>query len=230
MTPKWIPSLIPLVPLVPLIPIILIFTIIKSPAYAAETTAETTTGTTETSTPYKVINDSHEGAKILVEDNRVVCTTKSNHKISISEPFRTPSMDWRPSNPILCSWSLDNQYVAIFIPHPRVTIVSIVNLTNNFLLQEEFPKNRTYPDWYQDVYATSDIPEEWANNQLSIETTVTLKNKEKRILKRILSIQGGKFTILPINTIKRSNQKTSQIQTKPAPKEKEKEKKYSQEW
>lgn len=146
------------------------------------------------------ILDGKKIGTVSVEKNILTYTAPAGKKIAAAdEAFLTPTMDWRPSGPITCSWSPDNQYVAIITPHPRTSVISLVNLKTQELLKETFPSNPPYPTWYQNVRATKDRPVKWDGSSLLLKTSVTLPGQIVREMPQVLRITGKTFSITPVN-------------------------------
>lgn len=138
--------------------------------------------------------------QVLADSNNLILKGPSDTNIILSEAFDTPTTDWRPVGEVKCSWSPDGHFLAIFIPHPRATEVSVVDLKNGRVLDEFFPSINEYPSWYDDVFATQDYPVKWDSGKLEILTKVLLRNGGKKDLRRFLSIEGIKFGISPERT------------------------------
>jgi hypothetical protein len=174
---------------------------------------------------YTIVNKEKIGT-VSVENNTLIYTSPSGKKITASEEaFVTPTLDWRPSGPITCSWSPDNQYLAIITPHPRTSVINLINLKTQELLRETFPTNPPYPPWYQNVRATQDRPVKWDGNTLLLQTSVILPQKTIKEMPQILRITGKTFSVSPLakNTPNHPQQK-AQNPVQPT------EKKHSIEW
>lgn len=147
---------------------------------------------------YTIQGGVKNGAYVAVGDNKLVYTSPDGLTLPASEDFLTEATDWRPTGTIVCSWSPDGKYLAIFIPHPRVTTITLINIQENKVLNEEFPENRQFPKWYMDsnILATHDSPQKWENNKLTIKTEVTLPNNTSKLLPRVLVVSSDSFQIL----------------------------------
>jgi len=134
--------------------------------------------------------------KVVAQKNRLVFEGVDGKKVAVSEPFLTSDTDWRPSGPVDCSWSPDGKFLVIFIPHPRVTVISAVNLENQASMRQTFPDDRHYPDWYDHIFSTHDTPTKWHEGKLEMRTEVLTGSGEKKMLTRELSFSGDSFKIL----------------------------------
>lgn len=146
--------------------------------------------------PITIVNGRSGDARVLVRDNRLVFSAGGGKEVAVSEPFLTSSTDWRPVGDINCSWSPDGKFLAVFIPHPRVTVISVVNLPKREVMTEVFPDDRKYPSWYGHIFSTKDTPLGWRDGKLAIRTDVVTGSGERKQMERELSVQDGTFQVL----------------------------------
>jgi hypothetical protein len=144
---------------------------------------------------FEVHSKSRYGFVVHAESDLRV-TTPSNHDIVLSEPFQKPNINWNPTGPIQCSWDPTGTYLAIFVPHPRVTDVFVLNLKTLKTCIELTPQI-AYPDWYSEAYAVHHTPTLWKDNNLSLSSDVLLRNKTTKPLLQTLTIQNHTFLITP---------------------------------
>ena len=146
--------------------------------------------------PVTVLNGQNGKARVFVGDNRLMFDQDGGRELAISEAFSTATTDWRPTGDINCSWSPDGKFLAVFIPHPRVTVIAVVDLVRQEVLNEFFSPDRQYPSWYGHVFSTKDTALEWQGDKLSIQTDVVTGSGEKKRMNRVLSITGSTFQVL----------------------------------
>ena len=143
---------------------------------------------------YPVQHATNSGFAIVATNNFVAINTPKGATVNLSDPFISTDANWAPTGLIDCIWSPDGSYVAIFVPHPRVTDIFVYSLKVGKSLNQVFPDIK-FPAWYDAVYSTSDLPGEWSGNTLSVATTVKLRNgNDSRVLPQTITINGDNST------------------------------------
>ena len=158
--------------------------------------------------PEVVVSDpSHNGLRVVARDNYLFLEGGNNSPLKLSEAFSTPDTDWRPTGAVLCSWSPNGKYLAVFAPHPRATDVTFVDLRKMVVLPEVFPSNPNYPEWYNNVFSTQDSPGDWDGDKLKVTSNVTLRNGEKRTMQLQLVSNGTDFSMVMADAENQNNGK-----------------------
>lgn len=156
--------------------------------------------------PQVVVNNASNGEfRVVARDNHLFLEGGGDTPLELSEPFSTPDTDWKPTGAVLCSWSPDGTYLAVFAPHPRATDITVVDLRKMVVLNETFSSFTNYPEWYNDVFSTQDSPGVWARGKLEVTSNVTLRDGQKRTMPLHLVINGSDFSLVTTDTDQRNS-------------------------
>jgi hypothetical protein len=145
---------------------------------------------------FPVENPSWNGFSIRAT-NQIQLVTPEGRIINTGEPFLSPGLDWRPTQPIQCAWS--QNWVAIFVPHPRVTETFVFKLPEGRSLRRKFPE-WTRPEWYNNALTIHDSPSgAWQGPNLPVKATALMADKNRHQLPMTLrvSTKDNSFAILP---------------------------------
>jgi hypothetical protein len=162
-----------------------------------------------------VSNGKQGGYKISDSKNAISLTTPENKVIQISEPFITGKTNWKPTETILCTWSPNGKWVAIFAPHPRITEIFLVDLQTETIIPRYFPSDTetgagvNSNPWKNNTYSQRDTPGTWDGDQLSIYSSFMLNGGGTEVTEQILTINTPKKTGEVLNGTKEGGENNS---------------------
>lgn len=152
---------------------------------------------------YVVDNGAQAGYEVTAGKALYISTPEGKAFQLTADPFITETQTMAPTSPVLCSWSPDGKYVAVFMQNNRVTYIYVFDLKDHTLLNQN-DGNPKYPEWYDGngtVAVTTSVPGAWSGNSLSVDTMVQWRSSEvpKRVMKELLTItDGSTFALRPV--------------------------------